>query len=132
MNVDYADPAKENIDLNLKFTCMKTRFFLIACLAVMLSAPASSQTAPEHVTKAEYVIALITDNEIASVRISAQNCHRAYAIDWLERVSIKNGFLVFSKGKISHAWDIEDAVAIEKIDDMIIIRLPDTIGLDWF
>jgi len=111
---------------------MKTRFFLIACLAVMLTAPAFSQRAPEQVTKAEYVIALITDNEIASVRISAENCHRAYAIDWLERVSIKNGFLVFSKGKISHAWDIEDAVAIEKVDDMIIIRLPDSIGLDWF
>jgi len=111
---------------------MKTRFFLITCLAVMLCAPAFSQKTPEKITKAEYVISLITDNEIASVRISAGNCHRAYAIDWLERVSIKNGLLVFSKGKTSHAWDIEDAVAIEKIDDMVIIRLPDLIGLDWF
>jgi hypothetical protein len=132
MKVDHADPAYENTDFNLKITGMKTRFFLIACLAVMLNAPAFSQKTPEQVTKAEYVIALITDNEIVSVRISAENCHRAYAVDWLERVSIKNGFLVFSKGKISHAWDIEDAVAIEKVDDMIIIRLPDRIGLDWF
>jgi len=132
MNADHADPAFENTDLNLNNTGMKTRFFLIACLAVVLAAPAFSQKAPEPVTKAEYVIALITDNEIASVRISAENCHRAYAIDWLERVSIKNGLLVFSKGKTSHAWDIEDAVAIEKVDDMIIIRLSDGIGLDWF
>jgi hypothetical protein len=132
MNVDYTDPAYENTDLNLKNTGMKTSFFLIACLAVMIAAPAFSQKAPGQVTKADYVIALITDNEIASVRISTENCHRAYSIDWLERISIKNGFLVFSKGKNSHAWDIEDAVAIEKIDDMIIIRLPDRIGLDWF
>lgn len=132
INADYADPKYDNTDLTLKFTYMKTRIFLIACLAVMLYAPAFSQKAPEPVTKAEYVISLLTDNEIASVRISAENCHRAYAIDWLERISIKNGLLVFSKGKISHAWDIEDAVAIEKVDDMIIIRLPDGIGLDWF
>ena len=111
---------------------MKTNFFLMVCLAIMLSAPAFSQKAPELKSKAEYVISLITDNDIASVRISAENCHRAYAVDWLGRVSVKNGLLVFSKGSASHAWDIEDAVAIEKIDDMIIIRLPDRIGLDWF
>jgi hypothetical protein len=132
MNADHADPAFENTDFNLKNTGMKTRLFLIACLSVVMAAPVFSQKAPEHVTKAEYVIALITDNEIASVRISTENCHRAYAIDWLERISIKNGLLVFSKGKTSHAWDIEDAVAIEKVDDIIIIRLPDRIGLDWF
>jgi hypothetical protein len=111
---------------------MKTRFFLITCLVVMISAPAFSQKDPEKKTKAEYVISLITDNEIASVRISGENCHRAYSIDWLERVSVKNGLLIFSKGKTSHAWDIEDAVAIEKIDDMIVIRLSDRIGMDWF
>jgi hypothetical protein len=105
---------------------------MIACLAVLLSAPAFSQKAPEHRTKAEYVISLITDNEIASVRISAENCHRAYSIDWLARVTIKDGLLVFSKGKVSHAWDIEHAVAIDKDDDIIVIRLPERIGLDWF
>jgi len=111
---------------------MKTRFFPIACLAVLLSAQAFSQKSTEQTTKAEYVIALITDNEIASVRISTENCHRAYSIDWLERVAVKNGFLVFSKGKTSHAWNIEDAIAIEKTDDVVVIRLPFRIGLDWF
>jgi len=111
---------------------MKTRIFLIICLAVLLSSPAYSQKAPEQNSKAEYVIALITDTQIASVRISAENCHRAYSDDWLARVAIKNGLLVFSKGNTSHAWDIEDAVAIDKVDDMIVIRLPDRIGLDWF
>lgn len=111
---------------------MKTRIFPIVCLAMLLSIPAFSQKNPDQKTKAEYVIALITDNEIASVRISTENCHRAYSIDWLERVAIKNDLLVFSKGKTSHAWDIEEAVAIELVDDMIVIRLPDRIGLDWF
>ena len=72
---------------------MKTRIFPVVCLAMILAIPAFSQKAPDQKTKAEYVIALITDNEIASVRISAENCHRAYSIDWLARISIKNGFL---------------------------------------
>jgi hypothetical protein len=132
MNANYDNHSKQDMDFNLKRIRMKTNFFLVACLTIMLSVPAFSQKATEQKTKAEYVISLITDNDIASVRISAENCHRAYSVDWLGRVSIKNGLLVFSKGNTSHAWDIEDAVAIEKVDDMIIIRLPDRIGLDWF
>jgi hypothetical protein len=111
---------------------MKTKTLLIACLAIMIAAPAFSQKTTEQKSKAEYVIGLITDNEIASVRISTENCHRAYSIDWLARVTIKNDMLVFSKGNTSQAWDIEAAVAIEKVDDMIVIRLPQRIGLDWF
>jgi len=111
---------------------MKTKFFSIAYLLILLSIPSFSQKEPEQTSKADYVIALITSSEIASVRISAQNCHRAYSADWLAKVTIKNGLLVFSKGNISHAWNIEDAVAIDRVDDMIVIRLPDSIGLDWF
>jgi hypothetical protein len=111
---------------------MKTRFMLIACLVFMISGQVFSQHENDHKSKAEYVISLITDNNIASVRISTPNCHRAYSIDWLARISVKEGFLVFSKGNVSNAWDIEKAIAIDKIDDMIVIRLPENIGLDWF
>jgi hypothetical protein len=111
---------------------MKTKVLLIACLAFFLSSHTFSQNSTEKKSKAEYVVSLVSGSEIVSVRMSSENYHRSYSVEWLYGITVKDGLLIFRKGNLTHAWDIEDAVVIEKIDDYIVIRLPDRIGLDWF
>ena len=82
-----------------------------------------SQTQEKSVKNANYVTSLLGQSTIVEVRIIAGPLQKVYSKDWTSSCTVKDGFLIFKKNDNQHSWDIEDAVLIEKNNDVICIHL---------
>lgn len=107
---------------------MRRIIFTILIISFVNISFSKIQTIPK--SKAEYVISLIHISSTTKIIIAAENFSKAYSNVWLSSVIIKDGYLVFSKGDAIHSWYIENAIFIEKEDDVITIHLNERIGVN--
>ena len=84
-----------------------------------------SQTNEKSSKNANYVTALLGEASIVEIRIIAGPLQKVYSKEWISACTVKDGFLIFKKNENKHSWDIENAVLIEKNNDVIFIHLAD-------
>jgi hypothetical protein len=112
-----------NYQLNLKN--MIKNLMAVLAFTLLVAHNGISQSQEKSVKNANYVTSLLGTSTIAEVRIIAGPLQKVYSKEWTSSCTVKDGFLIFKKNDNQHSWDIENAVLIEKNNDVIFIHLSD-------